>query len=496
MRLCALFRRYSFLIAPTMLGMVFTSACADDSLPPVPTVATVVIAPPNLSLLVGQSQQLTATARDQAGGALPDRAVTWTSSDSAIAAVTAGGLASGVNFGSVIITAAVEGKTATAVVTVSRPLSTATFASVTAGGAHTCALTSVGAAYCWGRGESGQLGVPVPTAMCMTNVGLSPCSMTPIVVRGGLSFVRLAAGGAYTCGLVSDGTAFCWGQNTNGQLGDGTTTNRDAPAAVMTTLKFSSITTGVEHTCGLTREGVALCWGRNDRGQLGDGGIGPRTLPTAVATELRFRAITAGGSFIGQTCALTAGGAAYCWGDNERGQLGRGFADPLVPHPLPAPVIGDVAFTAISAGLGRHVCGLTSTGAAYCWGEGGFGALGNGTMFSDKTVPTRVSTSVPFAQIIPGGFIGHTCALTSAGIAWCWGENEVGAIGDGTTDDHDVPVLVTGGLTFVGMTAGFRHTCGITAGGAVYCWGSNGAGQLGINTNAQRSAPTRVVSQP
>src|SRR4030095_817854 len=115
------------------------------------------------------------------------------------------------------------------------------FAPFTAGCAHTCARTSVGAAYCWGRGESGQLGVPVPTTMCTTDAAPFPCSMTPIAVGGGLSFARLAGGGAHTCGLTSDGTAFCWGKNANGQVGDGTTNNRTAPSAVGSTLKFVTI---------------------------------------------------------------------------------------------------------------------------------------------------------------------------------------------------------------------------------------------------------------
>jgi alpha-tubulin suppressor-like RCC1 family protein len=487
-------RDYKSLITSCLLALCI-SACGDDTAPSPPAVTAVSIAPSTLALVIGGSDRLTATARDAGGAILENRTVSWTSSDPAVATVAADGTVSGINVGSTVVSAAIEGMKASVPVTVSRPTSTATFASVTAGGAHTCGLTSAGAAYCWGRGESGQLGVAPPTTVCTISGTPFPCRMTPVLVDGGLSFTRLAGGGAHTCGLTSDGTAYCWGSNTRGQLGDGSTINRNAPSAVATSVKFATITTGVEHTCALAKDGVAFCWGRNDRGQLADNGTTARSVPSPIASDLHFRAIAAGGFSIGQTCALTTTGAAYCWGDNERGQLGSGTPN-IVPHPIPAPVSTNLSFSTISAGLGRHVCALDEAGVGYCWGENTFGALGNGSMFNVSTVPTRVSSNVAFTQIVAGGFIGHTCAMTSAGVAWCWGENEVGAIGDGSTEDRGVPVLVAGGLTFTAITAGFRHTCGVTSAGAVYCWGSNGAGQLGINSTAQRSAPTRVVSQP
>jgi alpha-tubulin suppressor-like RCC1 family protein len=251
------------------------------------------------------------------------------------------------------------------------------FSSVYAGGAHTCALTAAGNAFCWGRGESGQLGVPAPTTTCQTDGGPFPCSMIPIPVETGLGFVRLALGGAHTCALLSDGTAFCWGNNASGQLGDGTTTNSHTPVPVLTGLKFTSIDAGASHTCALTSAGEAYCWGRNDRGQLGDGTIVDRLAP-AFVSGFTFQQIAAGGFSIGHTCGLATTGQTYCWGDNGRGQLGVGSAD-LLPHPMPMPVSTGVAFSSITAGLGQHSCGRTTLGTAYCWGENTFGALGNET---------------------------------------------------------------------------------------------------------------------
>jgi alpha-tubulin suppressor-like RCC1 family protein len=269
---------------------------------------------------------------------------------------------------------------------------------------------------------------------------------------------------------------------------------------VVTTLKFASIDAGAQHTCALTSGGIAHCWGSNSRGQLGDGTTTSHPAPVAVTGGLTFQLIEAGGFGIGHTCALTSDGSAYCWGDNERGQLGIGTGgfgeEDLTSHPAPAPVLGDLTFTALSAGLGRHTCGLTGAGAAYCWGENTFGALGNGST-GDSPVPVPVSGGHAFAQLVAGGFIGHTCGLTSSGVAYCWGENERGQVGDESTEDRLEPSAVTGGLAFSNIDAGFRHTCGRATDGAVYCWGSGATGQLGNNsTDAVNSVPFKVLGQP
>ncbi len=375
------------------------------------------------------------------------------------------------------------------------PITGVSFEAIFAGGAHTCALTSVpGAAYCWGRGESGQLGVPAPPSTCVTDGGFSSCSMVPVPVGGGLAFEKLAGGGAHTCALTSDGTAYCWGNNTHGQLGDNSSTSQNAPVQVAGGLKFVSIDAGAVHTCAVTSAGEAYCWGRNDRGQLGDGTTTPRAVPVAVTGSLTFQRVAAGGFSVGHTCGLTDLGAAYCWGDNDRGQLGFGTSD-LNPHTSPGPVSGGLVFKGLTVGLDRHNCGLTDVGTAYCWGENAFGALGNGSTMR-SAVPVAVTGSFSFHQVIAGGFIGHSCGVIDGGAAYCWGENEMGQVGDGTTIDRLAPTAVGGDLTFLSLDAGFRHTCGRTTTGTVYCWGSNGAGQLGNNSNDLSIVPAKVFGQP
>jgi alpha-tubulin suppressor-like RCC1 family protein len=355
------------------------------------------------------------------------------------------------------------------------------------------------AAFCWGRGEAGQLGVAPPATTCPLDGGTFPCSSGPLAVTGGLEFVQLAAGGAHTCGLTTDGAAYCWGENERGQVGDGTTTDRHGPMPVDIGLSFAGIDAGAAHTCGLTSDGTARCWGSNDRGQLGDGTTTSRSAPVAVAGSHNFVVIVAGGFDVGQTCGLTSNGAAYCWGDNERGQLGIGTggfgSEDVAPHPQPTLVSGSRKFVRLTTGLGRHTCGLTDSGAAYCWGENTFGGLGDATT-NDRPVPVPVSGGITFVELIAGGFIGHTCGWTANGTAHCWGENERGQVGDGSNADALMPSPVAGGLIFTSIDAGFRHTCGRATTETVYCWGSGAAGQLGTNSTAHSPVPVEVAGQP
>ena len=460
------------------------------------SVDTVVVSPNSLAIVLGQSRPLTATPRDAAGNALAGRSVTWTSGQPTVATVSETGVVTGVAAGLATITATVEGKEGIAATSVA---ALGGFVQVAAGQAHTCALTDAGVAYCWGRGEGGQLGAAAQSA-CPLDGGNFPCELTPVAVGGGLNFSWITAGNAHTCALTADGIAYCWGSNTNGQLGDNSTEQRGLPTAVATQLRFASLDAGANHTCGVTTTGgAAYCWGRNNRGQLGNGNTTDSSVPVAVAGVLTFQSVTAGGFNIGHACGVVSSGGAYCWGDNERGQLGGG-GPPGPPdvsaHPLPAPVAGGLTFASLTAGLGRHTCGRTAAGVAYCWGEGGFGALGDGTFFADRSSPGLVSGGRNFYQLIAGGFIGHTCGLSDGGAAYCWGENERGAIGDGTTLDRSEPSPVAGSLAFVTLDAGARHTCAIATSGELYCWGSGAAGQLGIDSRNQSDAPAKVHGQP
>jgi Tol biopolymer transport system component len=206
-------------------------------------------------------------------------------------------------------------------------------AALSPGFVYTCGLTTTGAAYCWGFNANGQLGD-----------GTTTQRLEPTPVAEGLTFTALSAGGGHTCGLTPTGAAYCWGFNGSGQLGDGTTTQRLAPTAVAGNLRFSALGAGSgSHTCGVTIAGAGYCWGRNIEGQLGDGTTTDRLVPTPVVGGLTLAGVRVGGL---HTCGVTRTGAAYCWGQNVSGQLGDGTTtDRLVP--------AAVVFTGNGAGVVR-----------------------------------------------------------------------------------------------------------------------------------------------
>jgi alpha-tubulin suppressor-like RCC1 family protein len=261
-----------------------------------------------------------------------------------------------------------------------------TFTSLTAGGSHTCALAAGGAAYCWGQDSLGQLGDARRAK-----------STTPIPVSGGggpAIFASISAGKNHTCALFTSGTAFCWGNNDSGQVGNGTFSISETPAPVSQPVAFTSISAGRDHTCALAANGAAYCWGSNFLGQLGNPNVGTSPTPVQVVGGQTFVAISSGGA---HTCALTGAGAVFCWGSNADLQLGRGpFTGGDVPGTTPVQVgqgerPAGVTFTSVSAGA-THTCGVGSDGAAYCWGSNIRGALGNTLQAAFRGFPQRVAT--------------------------------------------------------------------------------------------------------
>ena len=346
-----------------------------------------------------------------------------------------------------------------------------TFQSVSAGGVHSCGLTTDGDAYCWGRNTEGQLGD-----------GTNTDSNEPVPVSDGLTFQSLSAGGGHTCGVTMDEDSYCWGAGANGRLGNGTVTNRNVPVAVSGGLAFQSVSASQRHTCGVTTDGDAYCWGENGIGQLGDGTYINSNVPVAVL-DITFESVSAGAA---HTCGVTTDGDAYCWGWNDFGQLGDGTN---TDSNEPVPVSDGLTFQSLSAG-GGHTCGVTTDGDAYCWGLNDIGQLGGGNNTSSN-IPVAVSGGLTFQSVNAGD--NHSCGLTTAGAAYCWGQNTHGELGNGTTGtDSNVPVAVSGGLTFQSVSAGRFHSCGVTIEADAYCWGAGERGRLGNCTNTSSSVPVLV----
>ncbi|HYC31333.1 MAG TPA: hypothetical protein VEB59_03540 [Gemmatimonadales bacterium] len=361
------------------------------------------------------------------------------------------------------------------------------FHQVSGGDVHTCGLTSDGLAWCWGDNGGGRLGTGSETGPedCSGVGGAFACGMRPAAVAGGRAYRQISAGDIYTCAVATDARAYCWG---SGALGDGTVTDgRATPAVVQGGLRFYQVDVGSSHACGVSNpDRRVYCWGSNSRGQLGDGSLTDRLLPVPVASDRAFRQVSAGS---GHTCAVTTANEAFCWGFDDHGQLGND--DVKARRTRPVRVAGGHRFRQLDAGW-SHTCAITTLGKAFCWGQGG--RIGDGKIL-DRFTPRAVLGGQTFDRVSAGGF--HTCGETTTNRVYCWGSNSFGQLGNDGGSDGLTPVAVAGGLTFAQVSAGGFHTCGRTGAGAAYCWGYGFFGQLGTGESgfeAERSAPEAVVS--
>jgi alpha-tubulin suppressor-like RCC1 family protein len=287
-------------------------------------------------------------------------------------------------------------------VNIRRPIAVETpqrFRSISAGTLETCALTAEGGAVCWG--------------------GLYP-GTPPRTAAGNLRFQALNLR-SNSCAVSHDGIGWCWGSNGVGQLGNGDPNNQNAtsPQRVADDLRWTDIRPTSGFACGLTSRGAAYCWGRNSDGQLGTGTQQGSNVPVPVAGGLTFQSIAVGAE---HACALTAEGAAWCWGDGQSGGIGNGRS---TREPTPQRVSGDVAFRQVTAGY-AFTCGLATDGRAWCWGFNRNGNLGTGNRRGTQ-VPQPVTGRLTFASLSAGNT--HVCGITTNGGLYCWGENSEGGLG-------------------------------------------------------------------
>lgn len=433
-------------------------------------------------LTPGASTTATATVTDLHGVALAGATIAWgvtpgspapgtiapddtpsttDATGSATATLTAGGSA-----GSGSVTATVG--TSPGQLSGSAEFTVVTAGGLVVGGNHTCAIANTGVAYCWGQNIWGELGIGA--------VGSSPTPVAVALPDGVSGFTRLAAGAGHTCALTPASSVYCWGNDEFQQLGyDGSST--DSPVPVPTSVgiapPFSQFVATGAHTCLLGGTGSIYCWG-----DLG-------------APQTGYASVTAGGL---HNCGLTLGGIARCWGSNVYGQLGDGTDDNAFVTPVDVSLPGGVAgFTSLAAG-GIHTCALTAAGAAWCWGSNNSGQLGTTVSpNSEVPVPVELPAGVALASLTSGH--SHTCGLTAAGAAYCWGQNGDGQLGNNSTLDSPAAVAVllpTGVTGFTRIVAGGQHTCAISSAGAAYCWGNNDDGQVGDNSTSDRLTPQLV----
>ena len=343
--------------------------------------------------------------------------------------------------------------------------------SISVGGSHACALLDNGHVRCWGDNSSGQLGNGTYTK-----------HNTATEVPGLTDIISISAGGSHTCAVTQTGHVKCWGNNYSGQLGNGTRQTGMVPTEIPSLTDILTLSAGFEHTCAVSIDGSTKCWGKNLNGRIGEGSAKLFVVsPVNVAgLESDILSISASDE---HTCALTSTGNVKCWGRNTEGQLGIG--QETNRSKVPVDVVGiDGKATALSTGFSNS-CVVTNDGQAKCWGWLGVEELSN--------TPVAFDGLGENAKLVATGS-SHVCVVLESGEVKCMGENTKGQLGNGSISDFEAFVTVQDLPTdIIGIGASFDYTCVLANSGEIFCWGSNTSGQLGNGTAENSSTPVKVI---
>ncbi len=523
-----------------------------------PRVVRVQVGIPEGAVLVGSTTSLSVRLEDAGFTAVTGRAPVWSSSDTTVATVSQTGVVRGVRPGTASIGAAIDGVAGSSAVRVVSGVASVALVSPPE-------LVYRGHSVRFGASVTGTGGFPLGPGLVRwssSDVTVATVDSTGVVtgvgtgraviraeaggfsdsaqVRvGAMRFARLDVGDYNPCGVTTEGEAFCWGVNIDGAVGNGVLFGTSSFPSYYTFSpnrvgRLEGVAVGEWYSCALSPAGAAFCWGRLEGTQrlcgppgmrgasmyvcsavpvlrsagpyasLAAGGYGTCAIRTDGAlacwrgaepegATVALRSVTVGAA---HACGLTAAGEAYCWGDDRYGQLGRGTAGPVTREMRP--VVGGRVFRSLSAGS-LHTCGVTTAGEAYCWGWAALGQLGGGTADSvAHPTPARVAGSATYASVSAGS--SHSCALTSDGTAQCWGKADGGVLGTGSTAGQAgcgdgrstcAPAEVAGGHRWRTLEAGGISTCGLTTDGIAYCWGM----LPGDGSSERTAAPVRVVGQ-
>lgn len=345
---------------------------------------------------------------------------------------------------------------------------------VSAGAAFTCALSETGHISCFGSNSSGQLAD-----------GTTSTRTTPTPIIGDMTdWTNLSVGSAHACGIRADGSLYCWGSNTRGQIGDNTTNNAVAPTLVSAG-PWLAVSAGTDFTCGLKMDHTLWCWGLNTSRQLGDGTTTQRNVPTQESTmATNWASIGTGNAF---TCGTKMDGARYCWGTNSFGQGADGTTTGITN---PKACDMDTDWGAMIELGETSGCAQKSTGALFCWGDGSSGQTGLPGDESPKLAPAQVGQETDWKAITSG--FRFACGIRQSGELLCWGGNARAAAGMGFVSDRTDPTGVGADTDWERVDVQFDDGCGIRTGGNLYCWGRNVYGHLGDGTTISRAAPAAV----
>jgi alpha-tubulin suppressor-like RCC1 family protein len=364
---------------------------------------------------------------------------------------------------------------------------------VAAGASFTCATLADQTAMCWGQNDTGQLGDG-------TFVG----QPSPVAVTGVSGVLKLVTGHQHACALLESGNVKCWGNNGSGQLGDGTEISRSEPALVIVDTVSQAplanvvdLAVGVAHSCALIKDGTMKCWGSNGGGQLGTGAVsGNMDLPVGVVLPMAgptgITQISAGDGF---TCAVDGNHQPWCWGHNDTSKLGEGPSADSVDHVVtPTQVINlkGVAIDQVGA-LTAFACGHAATGDVWCWGYNNDGELGTGSTNYFVDTPGKLN-GLAASKIAVGEV--HACAITSDGHVTCWGGDYLGQVGQALYNSYPSSTSVAGLANVTDIAAGTGHTCAVTGDGKLVCWGDDRDGELGDGISFDREPVAPLLACP
>ncbi len=357
---------------------------------------------------------------------------------------------------------------------------------IAAGGSHVCIVDSTDRVFCWGSNSNGQLGTGGPPDGVIRPTQVGTVNNVGFII----------AGNFHSCAFGPSGS-WCWGKGTQGELGDGKLANSGLPVSIDlgSTTGIKTAAAGASHTCaivGTPRD--VLCWGNNTNFQSSSTGA-PSNVPLPTKTTQSGQFTVAGGA--GHTCIAAAAGRAKCWGENTEGQLGDGTQSNAVT-PLEISLTADV--TQLSS-RSKHTCAIDKSGELYCWGWNATGQVGNGKTSATEPTPTKVLLgATPIKPIRVSAGNDHTCAV-QAGKAYCWGGNAKGQLGTGDTTTATSPTEVSlpAGTVVFDVAAGISFSCALTLpqgnseADSVYCWGNNASGQVGTAVSASELTPVKVA---
>ncbi len=349
------------------------------------------------------------------------------------------------------------------------------WAIIQAGEYHSLALKANGTLWAWGYNAYGQLGDSTMSSIIRA---------VPTQIGNENKWVCIATGQWFSMGLKSNGTLWTWGYNTQGQLGDGTTSHKIVPTQIGLDDKWVSIASGASRSFGLKVDGTLWSWGFNGFGGLGDGTILQRTNPIQILNDNKWLSIAEGSDY---TIGLKSNGTLWGWGQNIHGQLGDST---IINRSIPFPIGIDNKWVSASSGR-HHTLGLKSNGTIWTWGDNSYGQLCDGTT-TDRSSPIQIGLENKWVSVVTGFY--HSLGIKSDGTLWAWGFNGAGMLGDSTNINRSNPIQIGSDSKWVSIAAGSFHTIGLKSDGTLWSWGANGNGQLGIGNNTNRISPTQIGS--